>query len=94
MAGLPGRPGIPGRPGWGGPGYGGAYRPGYGWGVAAGLGAGLAYSNWCDPYYNNYYNQEPEVQSDAVAYCAQRFRTNDVATQTYIGKGGKRKRCP
>jgi hypothetical protein len=76
-------------------------------GVGA-IGAGLAYSNWCDPYYNNgcnqsgYYDngyqdtgyQDTGYQDDGVAYCAQRYRTYDAATQTYVGKGGKRVRCP
>ena len=32
--------------------------------------------------------------SDAIAACAQRFRTYDIASQTYIGKGGVRRPCP
>jgi len=107
IAGLPGRPGGPGRPGWGGgyPGYGGGYYPGVGWGLAAGAAAGWAYSGYCDPYYNSncnsysYYDQQPAygqevVTDDAVAYCAQRFKTYDVNTQTYIAKGGVRRSCP
>lgn len=117
IAGRPGGPGGPGRPDWGRPGrpgwgggsgnWGGGnwggYWPGYGVGIGLGaLGAGLAYSNWCDPYYNNgcydYGYQgtgyQDGYQDNDVAYCAQRFRSYDVASQTYLAKSGKRVRCP
>ena len=35
----------------------------------------------------------PAIDSD-VAYCMQRFRTYDLATRTYVGKGGRRYPCP
>jgi BA14K-like protein len=103
IAGLPNRPDRPvgpGRPGWGNPGWGngGWGNAGWGW-PAAGLavGAGLAYANGCGSYYNNsscydYSYQGPS--DDAVAACAQRFRSYDVASQTYLSNSGKRVRCP
>jgi len=106
----PGRPGWGGGGNWAGrpgyrPGYGyGGYRPGYGYAVgAAAIGAGLAYGAYSNcEYYGNcgggYYAEpgysDAGVSDDGVAYCAQRFRTYDVASQTYIGKGGRRISCP
>ena len=40
---------------------------------------------------------ETEISPDlsaAIAACARRFRTYDPATQTYVGKGHVRRRCP
>jgi hypothetical protein len=34
------------------------------------------------------------VQSDAAAYCAQRFRSYDPASGTYLGYDGVRRSCP
>ena len=76
------------RPGWDNAGWG--YRPGYGWGAAA-VGAGLAYSS----YNNGYYNEASYADtSDAIANCAQRFRSYDLASQTYLARDGRRVRCP
>jgi hypothetical protein len=72
---------------------------------AAAIGAGIAYGAYgtYDNCYNGYCGgggyYEPGYsddggESDGVAYCAQRFRTYDVASQTYIGKGGRRISCP
>ena len=89
-----GRPGIGvGRPGYG---VGVGYRRGYGVGTAAVIGAGVAYSAgypgyYGDTYYNDGFNGGA---SDAIAACAQRFRSYDPATQTYVAKGGVRVRCP
>ena len=105
----PGGPGWGNRPGWGGnPGWAGrpgwGYGPGYGWGwgaaaAGAAVGAGLAYSNCydgsCGGYYNaDYYASSSGATSDAVAWCAQRFRSYDMASQTYLAKGGRRVPCP
>lgn len=81
------------RPGGGNPGWG--YRPGYGWGAAA-VGAGLAYSSYYnDGYYGGYYNEASYADtSDAIANCAQRFRSYDLASQTYLARDGRRVRCP
>jgi hypothetical protein len=49
------------------------------------------YDGYCGDYDANYYSGG---SSDAVAYCAQRFRSYDVASQTYIGKNGRRISCP
>jgi hypothetical protein len=57
----------------------------------------LAYSNCYDGYCNGYVNTGyygEAAASDAVAYCAQRFRTYDVASQTYVAKNGRRVACP
>jgi hypothetical protein len=82
------------RPGW-------DNRPGWGWGAAA-VGAGIAASSYYgdgysgygygDGYYGGY--TEAANTSDAVAYCAQRFRSYDVASQTYLARNGRRVSCP
>ena len=33
-------------------------------------------------------------ESDAIAYCAQRFRSYDVESQTFLSYSGERKSCP
>jgi hypothetical protein len=80
------------RPGYG---YGGRYGRGYGWGVAgAAVGAGLAYSNY-GGYDDSYYGGGAYAAgSSDVAYCAQRFRSYDPASQTYLAYGGRRVPCP
>ena len=76
------------RPGWDNAGWG---RPGYGWGAAA-VGAGLMYSS---SYDGGYYNDASYADTpDAIAYCAQRFRSYDPSTQTYLARAGQRVRCP
>ena len=51
-------------------------------------------------YYDGYYGDgyygyaNQGYASDAVAYCAQRFRSYDVTTQTYLARGGRRVSCP
>jgi hypothetical protein len=81
------------RPGW-------DNRPGWGWGAAA-VGAGLAASAYYgDGYGYGYYGDGgygygyADGTSDAVAYCAQRFRSYDVTTQTYLSNSGRRVSCP
>ncbi len=94
--------------GGGGPRFGGGYRGhrGYGGGgfypgLAAGalIGGALAapYYYGADPYY---YDDEPAVEvvpdvgGDGVAYCAQRYRSYDPASGTYLGYDGLRHPCP
>jgi hypothetical protein len=84
----PGGPGWANRPGWGNGGWG--YRPGYGWGAAA-VGAGIASSYYNDGYYGD---ESPGADADAVAYCAQRFRSYDPASRTYLANSGRRVSCP
>jgi hypothetical protein len=94
------RPGLGNRVGWGNrPGWG--YR-GYGYGlgaaaVGAGIGAALSYPAYGyyggDDYYGGYagYSGYPD---DAVAACAQRFRSYDPASGTYLRRDGRRVPCP
>ena len=82
------------RPGWGG-----GYYPYYGYGLGWGLGYGLGYGyGWGYPYYGDtYYYDAPVVYSGGggdSAYCAQRFKSYDPRTGTYLGYDGKRHPCP
>ncbi len=81
-------------------GYRGGYRRGYG-GYGAGVGAGIAglaagaiiggaIANSQAP---TYYGAAPGG-GDAVAYCAQRYRSYDPASGTYLGYDGVRYACP
>lgn len=79
-------------------------------GFGLGLGLGGLFGAYSDPwYYDNYVYMPPvyvapvevpietEVVMDdsvAVAACAQRFKTYDPSTQTYIGKGYVHRHCP
>ena len=95
----PGRPGMrpgvrPGRPGyharWGRPYWrnnGWYYRNNNGAWVAAGI-AGLAIGAAAAAAANN------NASSDAVAYCAQRFRSYNPRTGTYTGYDGLQHPCP
>jgi hypothetical protein len=98
------RRGFRGR-GYGGPRYGyrGGYRRGYGaapliGGLAAGALIGGAIASQAAPSYYaapGYGVAAPvEDDSDAIAYCVQRFRSYDVASQTYLGNDGERHSCP
>jgi hypothetical protein len=84
-----------GRPGWGG-----GYYPYYGYGLGLGLGYGLGYGyGWGYPYYGDtYYDDAPVVYSGGggggVAYCAQRFKSYDPRSGTYLGYDGRRHPCP
>jgi hypothetical protein len=82
--------------GWG---YGYPYY-GYagGWGLGYGLGYGYGYGY---PYYGGdayYYDDAPVVYSggggDDAGYCAQRFKSYDPRTGTYLGYDGRRHPCP
>ena len=101
IAGVPGwgttpaYPSRPIRPEGGYPGYGGRFPVTVGvMRVMAGFAATAG-----DCYYygtcggGDYYDDSTDQSqySDAVEACAQRFRTYDRATQTYVAKGGKRK---
>jgi len=88
--------------GWHSGGYGG-YGNGYGyWGPALGLGllgGGIIASQY--PYsdsgygYGAAYDGYPQGGGgDYSAYCANRFRSYDPASGTYIGYDGSRHPCP
>src|SRR6185295_16988734 len=47
-----------------------------------------------DAYYGGAGYVESGYGDDGVAYCARRFRTYDMASGTYVGKGGRRIPCP
>jgi hypothetical protein len=102
-----GRPGgIGGVAGIGRPGYGwngGYWRPGYG--VAAGAITGAALGGYYGGYgydggyYNTgydtgYYGSSPGYNSDATAYCSQRYKSYDPSSGTYLGYDGARHPCP
>jgi hypothetical protein len=90
---------------WGGRGYHhyrrGGFWPGFATGAAiGGLGSYAYYgsSYYDDPYYYGYYD-EPTVAvvpggGDDAAYCAQRFKSYDPASGTYLGYDGRRHPCP
>jgi hypothetical protein len=65
-----------------------------------GLGYGLGYGyGWGYPYYGGgYYEDAPVVYSGGggggVAYCAQRFKSYDPRSGTYLGYDGRRHPCP
>jgi len=48
-------------------------------------------SQYCDA---DYYQPAPPGAGDPVAYCMQRFRSYDPASQTYLGFDGLRHPCP
>jgi hypothetical protein len=80
------------------------WRRGWGWGgVAAGVAIGSAlaapyyYGYGPYPYYSApypYYAPQPYGGPDAVAYCAQRYRSYDPRTGTFMGLDGLRHPCP
>jgi hypothetical protein len=84
------------------------HRHGFWPGVAAGavIGAGLgSYAYYSDPYYyddtyydNSYYDDGTAVAvvpaGDAASSCAQRYRSYDPASGTYLGYDGQRHPCP
>jgi hypothetical protein len=92
-----------GGPGWrGGHGWHGGRRGGGGFypGVAAGLAFGSTYGYYGSPYYyDETYYDEPTVAvvpsgGDSEAYCAQRFKSYDPRSGTYLGYDGLRHPCP
>ena len=103
-----GRPGFAVRPDPFQPHWRRGYR-GYGYGLGGlgfGLGLGGLLGTYADPWYDEPYVFVPPVEttvevevavpeeSAAIAACARRFRTYDPVTQTYVGKGYVRRRCP
>ncbi len=88
-----GRPGLGlgNRPGYG-YGYRGGWRyPGYAFDAAA-VGAGLAYASGYDG--SSYYDNSYQNYDDSAAYCAQRYRSYDVNSGTFLSYDGNRYPCP
>jgi hypothetical protein len=95
---------------WSGGGWrhhrGGGFWPGFAAGAAiGGLGSYAYYGGpyYGDPYYygdDYYYDDSPTVAvvpdtgGDSAAYCAQRYRSYDPASGTYLGYDGLRHPCP
>jgi hypothetical protein len=84
----------------------GGFWPGVAAGAAIGALGSYAYYGsdpyyYGDPYYNDgYYDDSatvavgPDVGGDAATYCAQRYRSYDPASGTYLGYDGLRHPCP
>jgi hypothetical protein len=82
----------------------GGFWPGFAAGAAiGGLGSYAYYGGgyYDDPYYydDTYYDSGavavvPDVGGDSAAYCAQRYRSYDPASGTYLGYDGLRHPCP
>jgi hypothetical protein len=92
---------------WRGGGWG--HRGGFWPGVAAGaaIGALGSYAYYGGPSYDSYYYGDdyyyddspavavvPDTRGDSAAYCAQRYRSYDPASGTYLGYDGLRHPCP
>jgi hypothetical protein len=84
--------------------HGGGFWPGFAAGAAiGGLGS---YAYYGGPYYDDsyydggYYDDSatvavvPDTGGDGAAYCAQRYRSYDPASGTYLGYDGLRHPCP
>ena len=85
----------------------GGFWPGVAAGAAIGALGSYAYYGG-DPYYygdpdyysDGYYDDSatvavgPDVGGDSAAYCAQRYRSYDPASGTYLGYDGLRHPCP
>ncbi|WP_409188992.1 BA14K family protein [Bradyrhizobium sp. RDM4] len=83
----------------------GGFWPGFAAGAAiGGLGSYAYYGGgyYDDPYYygDDYYGDGatvavvPDTGGDSAAYCAQRYRSYDPASGTYLGFDGLRHPCP
>ncbi|AMA57947.1 BA14K family protein [Bradyrhizobium sp. CCGE-LA001] len=85
----------------------GGFWPGFATGVAFGglgsyayYGGGYGYGGYYDdPYYYGSYYDEPSVAvvqdgGGDSAYCAQRYKSYDPASGTYLGYDGRRHPCP
>lgn len=82
----------------------GGFWPGFAAGAAiGGLGSYAYYGGpyYDDSYYDDGYYDEgptvavvPDVGADSSAYCAQRYRSYDPASGTYLGYDGLRHPCP
>ncbi|QDP26132.1 BA14K family protein [Bradyrhizobium cosmicum] len=88
-------------------GWGGHHHGGVGIGIGAGIAGALiggaiigatqpyGYYGYPPGYYGPaYVAPPPYVDSDAVGYCAQRFRSYDPYSGTYLGYDGLRHPCP
>ncbi|MBR0883427.1 MULTISPECIES: BA14K family protein [Bradyrhizobium] len=90
-------------------GWRGGYRGGAGIGIGAGIAGALiggaiigatqpqpyGYYGYGPGYYGPaYVAPAPYVGGDAVGYCAQRFRSYDPYSGTYVGYDGLRHPCP
>ncbi|QOZ53496.1 BA14K family protein [Bradyrhizobium sp. CCBAU 53338] len=83
---------------------GGGFWPGFAAGAAiGGLGSYAYYGGpyYGDGYYDDGYYDDgatvavvPDTGGDSVAYCAQRYRSYDPASGTYLGYDGLRHPCP
>jgi len=83
---------------------GGGFWPGFAAGAAiGGLGSYAYYGGpyYDDSYYDNGYYDDgatvavvPDLGGDSSAYCAQRYRSYDPASGTYLGYDGLRHPCP
>jgi len=71
----------------------GATRP-YGYYDRSGYGAYGAYDGYDAGYDQGYVAVSPYAEGRDVAYCAQRFRSYDAASGTYLGFDGLRHSCP
>lgn len=82
-------------------------RRGYGYGIAGGLALGALGSSYYygDPYYDDSYAYAPDAYygddqyavapaGDDSASCAQRYRSYDPASGTYLAYDGNRYACP
>ena len=84
--------------------YRGGFWPGFAAGAAiGGLGSYAYYGGgyYDDPYYygDTYYDEPsvavvPDSGGDSAAYCAQRYKSYDPASGTYLGYDGRRHPCP
>lgn len=97
-----------GRPGWNGGFWRGGhfhhhrgFFPGFVAGAVVGGALADSYAYYDDPYYygpDYYYDTGPEVAvvqgGGDASYCAQRYRSWDPATGTYLGYDGLRHPCP
>jgi hypothetical protein len=82
-------------------GWNGYYRPGLG--VAAGVALGTAAAYYGDNSYASVGYDASAVytlngaymsEADAVAYCAQNFRSYDIESRTFLAYSGQRVSCP
>ncbi|QOZ77342.1 BA14K family protein [Bradyrhizobium sp. CCBAU 53351] len=84
--------------------HGGGFWPGFAAGAAIGGVGSYAYYGggyYDDPYYygDSYYDEPsvavvPDSGGDSSAYCAQRYKSYDPASGTYLGYDGQRHPCP
>jgi hypothetical protein len=104
-----GRPGHGhGRPGHGHHGHnhnyygGGFFYPYYGWSNSCGGYGSLPYDcfygddYYDNGYYDDYYDNEQQTGVSSkkhVKWCRARYKTYNVSTDTFVGKGGRKYRC-